>query len=232
MEPHGLSKKGLERVFKFEGYGNKNGPYWFIGIEEGGGSIEQLRLRARLYDNVEDLDAAHRKIGLREEMLKSSTLKVMSKLTMAMIGRSEWMEKPAYNEYHATELGRADGDTFLTELMPLACPNMKVWPYESICPSRAEYNAMVRPGRLRWLRSEIATFQPCFVICYGKMNWRHHQEIFSDVTFTPKLNENIRVGKSGRSTILLIPFLSFDLTTTTLIQQIADLFGDGLPSSS
>ncbi|SVD04851.1 uncharacterized protein METZ01_LOCUS357705, partial [marine metagenome] len=71
MEPHGLSKKGLERVFKFEGYGNKDGPYWFIGIEEGGGSIEQLRLRAKLYDNVEDLNAAHIKIGLREEMLKS-----------------------------------------------------------------------------------------------------------------------------------------------------------------
>ena len=55
MEPHGLSKKGLERVFKFEGYGNKHRPYWFIGIEEGGGSIEQLRLRARLYDDDDDL---------------------------------------------------------------------------------------------------------------------------------------------------------------------------------
>ena len=232
MEPHGLSKKGLERVFNFEGYGNKHAPFWFLGIEEGGGSIEQLRLRAKFYETVEDLDSAHRKIGLREEMLKSATLKVMSKLTMAMLGRPEWPERSAVNEYHATELGRADGETFLTELMPLACPNMKVWPYGSICPTRNEYNAMVRPGRIRWLRSEIETYKPSFVICYGKMNWRHHQEIFSDVTFESELNENIRVGKSGRSTILLIPFLSYDLTTTTLIEQISELFVGGRPSSS
>lgn len=146
---------------------------------------------------------------------------------MAMLGRPEWQEKYAINQYHATELGRADGETFLTELMPLACPNMKVWPYESICPTRNEYNAMVRPGRIRWLRSEIEMFQPRYVICYGKMNWRHHQEIFSDVTFRPELNENIRVGKSGCSTILLIPFLSYDLTTTALIEQISELFGGG-----
>ena len=37
MENHGLSNKELERVLKFEGYGNKNGPYWFVGMEEGGG---------------------------------------------------------------------------------------------------------------------------------------------------------------------------------------------------
>ena len=231
MEPHGLSKKGLERVFKFEGYGNKDAPYWFIGIEEGGGSIEQLRLRARLYETVEDLDSAHRKIGLRDELLKSRTLKVMSKLTMAMLGRSEWLEKLAIEQYHATELGRANGDTFLTELMPLACPNIRAWPYESICPTKEAYTAMVRPGRIRWLRSEIETFQPSYVICYGKMNWRYHQEIFWDVTFKSRLNDSIRVGTRGPSTIILIPFLSFDLTTTALIKQISELFGVGLPSS-
>ncbi|MDA1129384.1 MAG: hypothetical protein O2913_11900 [Chloroflexi bacterium] len=48
MEDHGLSSKQLERVFTFEGFGNKAGPYWFLGIEEGGGSIEQLRLRASI----------------------------------------------------------------------------------------------------------------------------------------------------------------------------------------
>jgi len=227
MELHGLSKNGLERVLSFEGYGNKAADYWFLGIEEGGGSIEQLRLRAKFYDVVEDLDTAHRKIGLRDEMLKSPTLKVMSKLSLALLGRPNWSEKSAIDEFHATELGRSGEDTFLTELMPLPCPNIKAWPYESICSTKEVYTAMVRPGRIRWLRSEIEKFQPAFVICYGKMNWRFHQEIFSDVEFRPHLDDSIRVGKHGHSTVLLIPFLSYDLTTTTLIKQISELLGDG-----
>ena len=224
MESHGLSEKELESLFKFEGYGNKSAPYWFLGIEEGGGSIEQLRLRAKHFEPVEDIHAVV-KIGLLDEMLKNSTLRVMSKLIMAMQRMSGWQERSPSVAYHATMLGRLDGDTFLTELMPLPCPNSKVWPYESICPTRKEYNAMVRPGRIRWLRSEIATFKPRFVICYGKGNWRYHKEIFSDVEFKPELNEKIQVGKDGVSTILLIPFLSYDLVTTALITQIAGLFG-------
>lgn len=224
MKHHGLTNEGLERVLEFEGYGRKNANYWFLGMEEGGGSMEELRERARIFRSVEDLHSVAR-IGLKEAMLKSPTLRVMSKVTMAMQGTRGWQETSSAKEYHATELGRVDGDTFIVELMPLQCRFIRVWPYPLIYPTRAEYYAAVRPGRIKWLRSEIATFRPLFVICYGKGNWRHHQEIFNDIEFRPELNEKIRVGEHGSSTILLLPFLSYDLVTTALISQIADLFG-------
>ena len=63
------------------------------------------------------------------------------------------------------------------------------------------------------------------MICYGKGNWRYYEEIFSDVEFRPELNEKIRVGQREHSTILLIPFLSYQWVKTALIKQIADLFG-------
>ena len=40
MRDQGLTSEELDRVLKFEGYGTKSAPYWFLGMEEGGGSIE------------------------------------------------------------------------------------------------------------------------------------------------------------------------------------------------
>ena len=84
---------------------------------------------------------------------------------------------------------------------------------------------MVRPGRIKWLRSEISQFHPRFANCYGKGNWRHYGAIFSDVLFRPELDEKIRIGYREDSNILLIPFLSWtsDCVPTALIKQIADL---------
>jgi len=223
MEAHGLSKKQLEKVFKFEGFGNKAGDYWFLGIEEGGGSLEQLRLRARIFDPVEDLHSAE-KIGYAMNRYVP-TWRIMSRLVMAIQGNTDWRDNAKAQEYQTTKLGRTDGKTFLTELMPLPCPNTGVWPYASICPSRAEYNAMVRPGRIMWLRSEIDSFKPSYVICYGKGNWPIHQEIFHDVHFDPEFNSQILVGKRGGTTIILLRFLSPDLVGAELIDQIANRFG-------
>jgi hypothetical protein len=222
MEAHGLSKKELEHVFKFEGFGNKAGPLWFLGIEEGGGSIEQLRIRAKSFDLVEDIRSVER-IGYDVINRHVPTWHIMSKLILAMRGNPDWQEKSRAQEYQNTELGRIDGDTFLTELMPLPCPNIKAWPYESICPTKEAYTAMVRPGRIRWLRSEIVQFKPRAVICYGKGNWPYHKEIFSDVEFEDELDGKIQIGRDGRTTILLIPFLSPDLVKTAMIPEIAKL---------
>ena len=224
MQDHQLSKEELERALKFEGYGSKTASYWFLGMEEGGGSIEALHQRAIKFDPVEDLYLAHKKIGFSMHR-HVPTWRVMSKLIMAMQGTTRWQEASSAREYQANKLGRANVDTFLTKLMPLPSPSTAVWPSESIYPSRDDYYKSVRPVRIRWLRSEFLKFHPRFVICYGKGNWRYYEKIFCDVKFRPKLNEKIRVGQREPSTILLLPFLSYYFVTTVLIKQIAVLFG-------
>ncbi|NQW18515.1 MAG: hypothetical protein HQ478_13610 [Chloroflexi bacterium] len=224
----GFSRSELAKALEFEGYGRKSAPYWFLGIEEGGGSIEELTERVRLFDPVEDLLSAHQKLGLEGTMRRHvPTWRVMSKIVMALEGRLEWQQATTAREYQATELGRVNGDTFLTELMPLPSPSTADWPYELIFPTRSQYFAEVRPRRIEWLRSEVSASHPDIIVCYGKGNWHHHQEIFSDVVFMPELNEKIRVGERGDTTILLLPFLSYDLVTTELIANIADMFGNG-----
>lgn len=225
MENHELSKTDLERALKFEGYGNKRAPYWFIGMEEGGGSIAELEKRVRLYNTVEYLHSSPAKIGLTTKYLHVPTWRVMSKLVMALNGEPDWQETARARDYQANKLGRADGDTFLTELMPLPARSIGVWPYDTIYPSRKEYDADVRPKRIEWLRFEVSEFQPNWIICYGKSNWPHYEEIFRGVQFSPELNEKIKAGQNGHSTILLLPFFSYYFVSAALIGQIADRFG-------
>ena len=173
MKDHGFTTSELERVLKFEGYGNKSAPFWLIGMEEGGGSMEELRGRARLFEPIEDLHSVA-KIGLENAMLISPTLRVMSKLIMAMQGTSGWKETLKAKEYHATKLGRTEGESFVAEVMPFPCPKIGDWPYPLIYPTKKDYVAKVLPGRIERLRSEISHFKPLFVICYGKENWPVH----------------------------------------------------------
>ncbi|MCH8101940.1 MAG: hypothetical protein IIB28_02145, partial [Chloroflexi bacterium] len=201
MSEDGLTKDQLEKALSFEGYGRKSAPYWFLGMEEGGGSVEELIERVNLFDSIEDLYSAHTKLGLEETMHRHvPTWRVMSKLVMAMQGTPNWQDTASARDYQATRLGREDGDTFLVELMPLPSPSTAVWPYESIYATREEYYLDVRPKRIEWLRSELSIFQPSFVICYGKGNWRFHQEIFHDVDFIEQLDGKIRVGAGEKST--------------------------------
>jgi hypothetical protein len=79
MSEHGLSKDQLEKALCFEGYGRKSAPYWFLGMEEDGGSIEELVERVKLFDSVEDLYSVHAKLGLEETMHRHvPTWRVMS----------------------------------------------------------------------------------------------------------------------------------------------------------
>ncbi len=224
MENHGLSDEELKRVLAFEGYGNKTAPDWFLGMEEGGGSIEELKVRAHSFGPVEDLRLAHEKLGWGDMRQHVPTWRVMSKIVMALEGTNEWQGTARAREYQANTLGRAGESTFLTELMPLPCPSIAAWPYPKIFPTKEDYYADIRPNRIRWLRSEISTSQPRMVICYGKGNWPHHMEIFDNVEFRPHVDGRIRVGQYHSSKIILLPFLSYDLVPATLIEQIAHLF--------
>ena len=223
MNDHGFTTSELERVLTFEGYGNKAAPYWLIGMEEGGGSMEELRERARLFEPIEDLHSVA-KIGLEKDMLNRPTLRVISKLIMAMQGTPGWHETLLAKEYHATKLGRTEGESFLAEVMPFPCQKIGGdWQYPLIYPTKEDYIAKVRPGRISWLRSEISVLKPRFVICYGKENWPVHREIFNDVDFKPELNGQILVGQRGPSTFLLLHFLSYYFQTQ-LMSQIANHF--------
>lgn len=99
MKDYGLSQEERDRVLTFKGYGKKSAPYWFLGMEEGSGSIEELQERARSFHAVEYLHSFHARIGLNTKYRHVPTWRVMSKLIMAMQRVSGWEEAPMAHEY-------------------------------------------------------------------------------------------------------------------------------------
>jgi hypothetical protein len=76
--------------------------------------------------------------------------------------------------YQAEKLGRFDGNTLLTELMPIPKPKVKRWDYSELIPqfaSREEYYRTVKPRRIKEHRPKVA-------VCYGKAFWGDYRQLF------------------------------------------------------
>lgn len=123
-----LTAEELQKLLDFQGWGNPGGDFWFVGMEERGDGND-LELRWRLgFTPIEDLIPAH----LRWEQFKPDepfdplllvrTWATMSKIVLRLRGEENWTDTDRLRRYQAGRLGRPDGETFLTELLPLPAP--------------------------------------------------------------------------------------------------------------
>ena len=149
------------------------------------------------------------------------TWATMSKIVRRLKGLSNWSDTEQVRRYQAERLGRLDGETFLTEILPFPAWNTRDWPANPWFETRAQYEKEVRPKRISMLRELHETYSPRYVFCYGTGNWAHHHDIFSDVSFEPILDGRVLLGRSRSSTIVLTPFFAYYLMTNDLIDGIA-----------
>ena len=120
----------IHRIVNFLGYGRISAPVWFIGMEEGLGSVSPQdavgNLKARggfepimdLYQSCLRLRNHGRPIDIEQHPPSTQVWRFMAKIMRAYIGEQNWQDKEAAKEYVQFRLGRHDGDTFLTELSP------------------------------------------------------------------------------------------------------------------
>lgn len=121
----------------FFGYRNLGAKYWFIGLEEGGGtSIDEIRNRLEAWDalgrpQLADLHEFHQRAGIsRWSVAKpplQSTWKQLIRLALTAEGEPANLE--AIRTYQRHHLGRRNGTTALIELMPLPSPSTAEWLY-------------------------------------------------------------------------------------------------------
>ena len=207
-EPH-LTKEQIRRLLKFRGYGNPAGRYWFIGMEEGGSNPwEELAGRADKWGEIEDLARVCRPWAPNLDLTKciTPTWWIMCRVIGRLSGKP-WRDTDFVREYQSTRLGRRDGETFLTELLPLPKKNIGDWPFGFLYPTRQDYEDAVRPDRIEGLRELFADHKPKYVFCYGKANWKHYKSVFRDAEFTPILDGAAQIATVGKSTIALTAFL-------------------------
>jgi hypothetical protein len=180
----------IDKLLRFIGYGRLEAPIWFIGMEEGGGGEANLRTRLT-FDPVMDLARAQRMLGygayfdLPPPKIQP-TWRALIQITLGVMGRPT--EAEAVAGYQVRELGRAHGDTLLTELMPLPAPTTRHWPYQALFAdprfaSRDRYLNTIKPHRIQLLRDLIANHKPRLVICYGKSYWTDFKRLFPGAKF-------------------------------------------------
>jgi len=170
----------VQYMSRFAGYGNLDGDYWMIGMEEGdGNSTGEIERRITIWEEggqntLEDLMLYHDKIGetrwFGNQAKLQPTWNKLIRILHGIKGLSPQTED--IRTYQKTRLGQFDGETCLAELMPLPSPSTNHWLYPRISAlpelrSRESYLRHWGPVRLQSLAKLINTHQPKYVVMYG-----------------------------------------------------------------
>jgi hypothetical protein len=108
----------------------------------------------------------------------------MCYIMLRLDGREPTLEN--IRTYQAEKLGRFNGNTLLTELMPIPKPKVKRWGYDELIPqfaTREEYYRVVKPRRIEYLRALLTEHRPNVVVCYGKAFWGDYRQLFEGTVF-------------------------------------------------
>ena len=164
----------------FYGYGSYSGPYWFIGMEEGGGdSVREVSKRLMVWDQrgrheLEDVVEYHLELGIThpfgEKPMLQPTWAKLIRVLLSMEGQTPTTEE--VRNYQQRLWARNGSNVCLLELLPLPSPSTSHWLYAqhsqlSSLVSREQYRRIWSNVRIHALRQRIAAHQPQAVVCYS-----------------------------------------------------------------
>jgi hypothetical protein len=136
-----LSDRLLEAFINgFYGFGNYGAPYWFVGMEEGGGnSFEAIARQLEIWDRwgrKELLDVAEyaREMDITKWYGDSPRLQPTWKhlMRVALTAEGRPSDKDTMRQYQKNVWGTTGGDSCLLELLPLPAPSIASWLYKEI----------------------------------------------------------------------------------------------------
>jgi len=199
----------------FLGYGNPNGAYWFIGMEEGGGnSYEDIedRLTAWTRNNkntYEDLYSFHQNINITNLFSHPPKIQATWSKLIRIILSNKAIKNITSSEigtYQVDRLGRNKDETLLLELLPLPSPSTSHWIYGDYSDlpylnSRKLYRNFMLPIRIGLIKTQVKKYLPKVIVFYG-LSYKKHWEEISDVKYT-EVMEGLFIGKDD-STIYFI----------------------------
>jgi hypothetical protein len=157
----------------FYGFGDYQAPYWFVGMEEGGGdSAEYLAWKFNSWHENGRLELEHM---ADERPNIQKTWGGLIRILLSSRGPSPAPEE--IKKYQRTRLAHKGDESALLELMPLPSPSQGHWLHYAsnsqlpFLKSRREYVDHVAPHRVARLQALILEHQPRVVVFYGKSYW-------------------------------------------------------------
>lgn len=176
----------------FYGYGNPSAENWFISMEEGGGSTE-AEIAARLCawqrlgcGELCDVVEFHRCAKIGTEFFEKHpplqrTWYRMIRILLASEGQVPDVELARL--YQRDQLGRTNGETRLSPLLPLPAPSVGAWPYNrwsdvAEFQDRDTYTSFIIDKRVDHLTKRVAACCARNVVFLGAA-YRSHAESIS-----------------------------------------------------
>ncbi|MFB2922759.1 MULTISPECIES: hypothetical protein [Aerosakkonema] len=182
---------------KFYGYGNYQGDYWFVGMEEGGGGsfadiaqrLQDWNRRGRL--ELEDIVAYHAEIGAERFFGSQPRLQPTWNrlIRIELSARGEEVHTEYVRAYQKDYLGRHSSTNCLVELLPLPSPSVRNWLYAQYSQlpyltNREVYASYYAERRAAHLRQRIREYKPKAVIFYSvNPGYIHWWKVIADVEF-------------------------------------------------
>lgn len=180
-EQSGLNEPLLaEFISTFYGYGNYQGKYWFIGMEEGGGNtLADIQRRLAVWEQrgrheLEDVAEYHLALGLDKYFTRptiaqptwNKLIRMVLSIKLADVSLGQ------VKKYQREALGRWQNETCLLELLPLPSPSTGKWLYSASTSvpglqSRDAYRNYYARRRAEHLRQRISEHQPSSVVFYS-----------------------------------------------------------------
>jgi hypothetical protein len=203
----------------FYGYGTYAAPYWFVGMEEGGGGslsaadgriTQWLNRGQNELEPLRDDDSISTSPWFRPNPKAQPTWKHLIRMALVAQGLSPSLEE--IKAYQRDRLGRAHGETCLLELLPLPSPSTRDWyysPYTSLpqLQSREIYMNHYAPSRAEHLREQVSTHIPKPVVFYSVNHWyRRWWELIAGVPFKPETTSggDILLGVTSATTFAIV----------------------------
>lgn len=182
-------------INEFYGYGNYEGEFWFIGMEEGGGkSLDEIQKRLNVWKKrqrgeVEDLVGFHREIGLGDYFNERPKLQRTwnALIRMFLCYRGQEPSREDVRDFQKETFGQSSGDICLLELFPLPSPATSDWLYgkhftQPYLASRRQYRDTFKAKREKHLKQKIEEHKPEIVVFYG-LGYRPYWEQIAQITF-------------------------------------------------
>lgn len=202
----------LKTMMEFAGYGNPEGKYWFVGMEEAL-SIENPSdlkdYQQGIMCNTDEHNYSYYKKRFYKENSGSRYTAIYD-----IMGRIEMGSKGIIGELDSwldSNQFRKGCDNFYTPLFPLGKARIrKPLPQISMdlfgLDTMSQYKEMVENHRFPFLRSVWAKNQDKVTICFGKGYWDYFKMAFGLESVKPESLEDGKILFFQEANTYLVPF--------------------------
>ncbi|BAZ12710.1 hypothetical protein NIES4071_45420 [Calothrix sp. NIES-4071] len=203
-----------KRVDKFYGYGNYQGNYWFIGMEEAGGDFQDSYNRINIWSSrgekeLDDLVEYHIAIGagrlFQPDAPIQGTWNKLVRIVLSAKGK-ENINREDVRKYQINELGRKNQETCLLELFSLPSPSTNQWIYSQhsqlpFLSNRKNYENHCLEQRIKHISYKIREYKPSSVVFYG-VSYQYSWKKIAEVDFL-ETSEGFLIGTNSQTVFVI-----------------------------